>query len=249
MVQNFSRVSWPDGQRAAVTLSYDDGIPCHFETVMPALEAAGLRGTFYVPVYSGIVNYAGQWRNMVARGHELGNHSLFHPCRGGSQRAWLDPVYDLRFYNERRWMEEMTVANYVLNQIDGRTERTYGNNCFDIYIGPEDNLIPLEPMVSRLFTAARGELTSQPVNLSALDFCNLGTVEADYRTFADLKAEIEKVVESGGWIIYTMHGVGKTHNLFIEEDEHAQLVKWLGQNADRIWTAPLIEVVRHLKKD
>jgi hypothetical protein len=46
-----------------------------------------------------------------------------------------------------------------------------------------------------------------------------------------------------------MHGVGsEAHRLFIESDEHRQLVAWLGENAGRIWTAPIIEIVKHLRK-
>lgn len=243
-----SAIHWPGGCQAAVTLSYDDGLPCHFETVAPLLESVGLRGTFYVPVVTGLCKYSAQFRALAKSGHELGNHSLFHPCRCEGERAnWLNPAFDLATYNERRWNEEMAVANFALQQVDDRSERTFGNTCFDNWIGPDEARVSLEPFMPRHFLAARGQLTNRPVNLNPINFWNLGTVEADYRTFAELQSEIEAVVAAGGWIIYTMHGVGsEAHRLFIDPGEHRRLVEWLGENAGRIWTAPMIEVVKHL---
>ena len=39
---------WPEGRRCAVSLTYDDALPVHYEHVGPRLEAHGLRGTFYM---------------------------------------------------------------------------------------------------------------------------------------------------------------------------------------------------------
>ncbi len=247
MVEQHENRVWPDGHRAVVSLTYDDGIPAHFERVAPQLEDAGLRGTFYVPVYRGLIDYSEQWRELVERGHELGNHSLFHPCRSNERRAW-DKNYDLIHYDERRWNGEMEVANFALQQVDGKHERSFGNTCYDILIGPEDAPIALDPHIRRLFTAARGEQTHKPVNLQHLNIYNLGTAAGDYRTFDEIRPEMEAVVEQGGWIIYTMHGVGSgTHNHFIEQEEHDRMVAWLGKHQDLIWTAPLLDVVQHLK--
>lgn len=244
-----NHVNWPGGCRAAVSLSYDDGIPVHFEHVAPLLESAGLRGTFYVPVVTGLRSYPDQFRAMAMAGHELGNHSLFHPCRCEGERGnWLNPAYDLATYNERRWNEEMAVANFALQQVDGLSERTFGNTCYDNWIGPDDARICLEPMMERHFLAARGQLTGRPVDLSSLNFWNLGTINADYHTFDQLRQELETLIAAGGWIIYTMHGVGSdTHRLHIDTQEHRRLIAWLGEIRDRLWTAPVIDVVRFLR--
>lgn len=249
MTENFP-IRWPANQRGAVSLSYDDGKECHFESVAPMLEAAGLRATFYVPVVTGLRQYPSQFRALAQRGHEIGNHSLFHPCRCVGDRAnWLNPAFDLANYNERRWNEEMEVANFILQQIDGQTERTFGNTCYDNWIGPDDDPICLEPFMQRHFVAARGELTNAPVRFDPINFWNLGTVNADFHTFAELRTQIEAVAEAGGWVIYTMHGVGsETHRLHIDPREHQQLVEWLGANKERIWTAPVVDVARHLRK-
>ena len=46
MIDN-AMFAWPDNRQGAVSITYDDALPCHFEQVGPAWEAYGLRATFY----------------------------------------------------------------------------------------------------------------------------------------------------------------------------------------------------------
>jgi peptidoglycan/xylan/chitin deacetylase (PgdA/CDA1 family) len=243
--------TFPDGTHTAVSLTYDDGIACHYEDVAPMLESCGLRGTFNTPIAeSTIMTHVEEWRGLAARGHELGNHSLFHPCRStpADPKPWLNPAYNLVDYNERRLREELEVANFALHMIDGQTQRTYANTCYHHTIGSGEGELPMEPILADYFVAARGVFSQCPVDLEHVDWMNLGSAGADRRTFADLRGEVETLAQSGGWIIYTMHGVGQgTHNHFIDYGEHRQFVEWLGQNRSRIWTAPMIEVVKYLQ--
>lgn len=244
-------IQWPKKARAAVSLTYDDGIANHHQVAAPQLEAYGLRGTFYAPIKSDIIQTPSTWRLMAERGHELGNHTVFHPCWsvGGKYADWLPEEFNLEHYDEEKWLDEVNTANRLLRLIDGREERTFGNTCFDNYIGPASSPTCLEPLIARSFLAARGEETNKQVNLQALNYYNLGTVWADRRTFADFVLELEELLDTGGWIIYTMHGVGAgSHHHYIDLDEHQRLLRFLQGASDRIWTAPVIDVARHLKK-
>lgn len=40
--------AWPEGKKAAVVLTCDDGLDCHLDVAAPALEGYGFCGTFYV---------------------------------------------------------------------------------------------------------------------------------------------------------------------------------------------------------
>jgi peptidoglycan/xylan/chitin deacetylase (PgdA/CDA1 family) len=246
-----NRKSWPKGCRAAVSLTYDDGIASHHRDVAPQLEAYYLRGTFYAPLASDLMQNPLAWRGMAQRGHELGNHTVFHPCWSIQNRYadWLPEAFNLVDYDEERWIDEIRTANQALALVDGKRERTFGNTCFDNWLGPEEEPICLEPFIETLFLAARGEDTGKPVNLDAINYNNLGTVWADRRVFADFVPELEALVETGGWVIYTMHGVGvEAHTHHIALAEHLRLLEYLRQNDKNIWTAPVIEIVRHLKR-
>jgi peptidoglycan/xylan/chitin deacetylase (PgdA/CDA1 family) len=237
--------AWPQGAAGAVSLSYDDGLANHVEVVAPGLEAAGLRGTFYPHIMSeDFQKNPPAWRAVAAHGHELGNHTCFHPCRAqpGSPRD-----FDLTNYTERRWCAEIELANWSLAQLDGQSERTFGNTCWDNWLGPEDAPICLEQLVPKYFPAARGERKDAAVNPREFNPFNLGTRCADGATFAQVRAVIEAAMRDGHWLILTLHGVGKgSHSLFMEGDEHRALTDWLAQNRARIWTAPVRDVARQL---
>jgi sialate O-acetylesterase len=237
--------AWPDATAGAVSLTYDDGLPCHIKRVAPQLEEAGLSGTFYPHVMSDdFRKHTDAWREIVSRGHELGNHTLFHPCRSN---PGISPEFDLRDYGEKRWCAEIELSNWILGGIDGQSERTFGNTCWDNWIGPEEKPICLEQLVRRYFLAARGERREHGIDPSSFNPYNLGTMSADATEFENLKTKIEEVVSAGGWLILSMHGLGKeSYSMFIRKADHEQLVEWLVANRRRIWTATLRNVAKHL---
>src|SRR5450631_3821138 len=111
---------WPAGRRCAVSITFDDALPVHHELAGPALEALGMRGTFYLHITAAPCSDPMPWQALAVRGHELGNHSLFHPCRRkAAHRAWLDKAFDLRRYEPIRFQKEVRVANAFLKLIDG----------------------------------------------------------------------------------------------------------------------------------
>tara|TARA_Y100000588_G_scaffold213533_1_gene227487 strand:+ start:550 stop:1320 length:771 start_codon:yes stop_codon:yes gene_type:complete len=240
---------WPKATKGAVSITYDDALPCHFDLVGPAWEAHGLRATFYTNIMS-LRNNPEAWREMGTKGHELGNHSIFHPCRkNDSQRMqWLADAYDLRTYTAQRWKDEMSAASFALSLIDGKYERSFGNTCCNTEIGQGESSQSLEPLIEELFVAGRGPLNDQVVDVATVNYNALGHFSGDSKTFEALRQEIEAAVTAGGWLIYMIHGVGEgTHGLFIDPDEHQKLVDYLGEQQDLIWSAPLITVAQYLQ--
>lgn len=232
--------------RAFVSLTYDDALPVHHETVALLLEKHGLRATFYTPCGPHFFKQAEAWRAVAGAGHELGNHTIFHPC--GGKRPWLDPVYDLDIYTARRWNDEVALANSILRLIDGRDDRSFGNTCHADRIGPPEAGLTVEAEAPAHFVAVRGEHTGRRVDLSAPRWFNLGTQGIDGKTFAELLPELEALEREGGWWIYTLHGVGpRDHGMHMLEDEHLRLVEWLAACRDTIRTAPVRDIARELR--
>jgi len=236
---------WPHGARAAVSLSYDDALPCHHAVVAPALEEHGLRGTFYAPFRDDLVVHTAAWREMAARGHELGNHSLFHPCRREPPITgdWLAAWNNLVQFDLARLRGELSAANFMLTLLDGRTDRTYGNTCHHTTIGPADAQQSMAPVLSELFVAARGALTNRPTDPRAADLHNLGTTGADGKRFADWRAVVDEAIATGGYVLLTFHGVGDGwQRLQVDREDHRLLLAYLQERQDQLWTAPVRDV-------
>ena len=253
-----SSFRWPEGCRSAVSVTYDDALPCHYEFVGPHWEAVGLRSTFYTQIVragqrvNGVVCNPEAWREMAARGHELGNHSLCHPCHHQPGRDWLRPEYDLGKYTPTRWTDEMRAANFALSLLDGKTERSYGNTCYHTELGSGASSESLEPYIEELFVAARGSFADEAVDVETINYNALGHFGGDThdggQSFENMRRQIDEAAEAGRWVIYCIHGVGEgTHGFYISLDEHAKLVDFLGERSDSIWTAPVVDIAKYLQ--
>lgn len=239
---------WPDGAHGAVSLTFDDGCRSHHQLVGPAMAAAGLRATFYPPLRSNLLDEPEAWRALAAAGHELGNHTIFHPCRIKPGNTWLAKEYDLAGYTARRWEDEVALANRVLRLFDGRDERSYGNTCHEIWAGPDEAKIDLRPLMPRHFLAARGQGTSRAVDPATAELHNLGTCSGGAQSAAAIIARIEEAVAAGGWSIWCFHDVDdKEGGYFLARREFDLLVAWLAAQRGRVWCAPLVDAARHLR--
>jgi peptidoglycan/xylan/chitin deacetylase (PgdA/CDA1 family) len=239
---------WPTSRTAAVSLSYDDALSEHPTLVGPLLRRHGLCGTFYAPTGgdSHVTRLPQAWRDLAAAGHELGNHSLFHPCRQSPQMSWVRDEYDLRRYNAARLEDELRTASRILGLIDGRSERSYGNTCCHTTIGGDDQPQSMTPVLQALFPAARGSRTDRIIDPATCDPYDLGCHQADWLTLDQLQAIVLDAERQGGWAILMFHGVGPAnHPMFIDADVHARFVAWLADRP-RTWTAPVIEIAQHV---
>src|ERR1700750_2375559 len=73
------KITWPDHKKAVIILTYDDALHSQLNVAIPQLDSAGLKGTFFL---TGDINAQTipQWRKANKKGHELANHTVFHPC-------------------------------------------------------------------------------------------------------------------------------------------------------------------------
>ena len=240
---------WPNGCRAAVSLTYDDGLPVHHEEVAPALEARGLRGTFYAPIDSDLLANRDAWVRVAQAGHELGNHTIFHPCRNpGNAREWPPPHRNLCDYTLARWEDEVRVANRVLTTYDGKAERTFGKTCGNLAVGPEDAQVFLDEALLRHFVASRGAATRSDTDPNEVDFARLGTRGVDGKAFDEVRTLIDDAAARGAWLILVAHGVGRDHPMFWARDSHTATIDYLAAQRDTLWVAPVIDIALHLKR-
>ncbi len=103
-------------------------------------------------------------------GHEVGNHTVWHPCEGGrAGREFVKPENDLNNYTVNRMMNEIRTMNNILKAIDGKSKRTFAYPCGDTKIHDTSYLDPLR----NEFVAARG-VTAEMLPINKIDLYNIG---------------------------------------------------------------------------
>ena len=239
-----NHVPW-NGKKCAVVLTYDDGLAVHLDNVIPALDSLGLKGTFYISDYLGELQaQIPRWRQAATKGHELANHTIYHPCEGGRPgREFVRPENDMNNYTVRRMTDEIRTMNTLLTAIDGKTERTFAYPCGDMKIHDTAYLEGLE----NNFVAARGVL---PVIIPVdnVDLYNIGCYPVNNQPGNELISLVKKAEAQRGLLVFLFHGVGGGHNLNVSLAAHSELLRYLKQHEKDIWTVPMIIVAEFIKK-
>jgi len=234
---------WPNGANAAVVLTYDDGMDTHLDHAAPDLDAAGFKGTFFVPGHSeSLAKRLPEWRALAARGHELGNHAIFHPClrkpATGPAREWVKPEYALENYTVERIRDEIVAMNTTLLAIDGEAIRTLAYNCCDTTAGGRSYVDAVRP----LFLAARAGEDRIARDVSALDPMLVPSWAARDVTGAQLVAFAQKAVDAGGLAVFQFHGIGGQW-ISVSREAHRELLAWLAANRPTVWTDTFKDVM------
>lgn len=236
------KFKWPGNARIAVCLTYDDGIITQLENAVTALDRVGLKGTFFLQGDNITDENLMDWRQLSSNGHELGNHSCFHPC--SENFDWIKPEFATENYTIHRMITELQVMNSLLFAIDGKNQRTFAYPCSEVIVGGEPYVDSLR--YSKMFIASRGG--DDPDNLKHMkdiDVFNVPSWAVNEQSGAELIAEVEKRLEGGTMFVFMFHGVGGEY-LKVSNEAHQELIEYLAKNSDVIWTAPFIEVAKHI---
>jgi peptidoglycan/xylan/chitin deacetylase (PgdA/CDA1 family) len=233
-----------NNKQCAVVLTYDDAVDVDLDNAIPALDSLKLRGTFYLIGSAPAVNKRlPEWRKAAQRGHELGNHALFHPCDGTLPgRGFVTPDNDLSKYTVSRAVGEIRANNTLLNAIDGKTVRTFAYPCGDRQIGG----VNFYDQLKNDFVAARGVTgglqTAAQVQLDNIDCYMINGQDAKY--MIDL---VKQAQQSHTLLVFLFHGVGGGHSLNVDLAAHRQLLRYLKAHEKDIYIAPMVEVAEKIR--
>src|SRR5579863_10451744 len=103
--------------RSLISLTFDDGLRCHFDRVVPILNTFGLPGTFFLVANTDRSLKDGQkhprwsktnWNardihllsDMIHDGHEVGSHSVNH------RHPYLDRDPAFEAETSKKWIED-----------------------------------------------------------------------------------------------------------------------------------------------
>lgn len=238
---------WPGNRRAAISLSFDDSVLSQLDNAFPVLERWGVRATFYLLPGEGSAFEAhiDRWRAVHASGHELGNHTLSHPC--SRRHPFTPPGRALEEWNLERIEADIDAADRRLEElVPGLGPRSFAYPCGESFVGEGPSRRSYTPSVARRFTVARvvGNADNDPRT------CDLHRVHSwlvSGVSAAELIAMIQPTVEAGRWGVFCFHGIGADH-LSVGTEALEGLVRHLKEREDEIWVDTVYTVGSYLQK-
>lgn len=229
--------SWPAGARAAVSLTFDDARPSQLDRGMPVLKSRGVKASFYVSPRN-MLDRLADWRAANKDGHEIGNHTMTHPCSANFPWARGNALED---YTLARMEKELTDASGLIAGRIGVAPRTFAYPCGQTFVGRGDGTRSYVPLVARHFAAGRGFFAEIANDPETCDLSLLGSFSMDDLRLPALWELAEGALESGRWLILCGHDVGEAGRQVTRAPDLDEFCRRLADVSARVWTATVAE--------
>jgi peptidoglycan/xylan/chitin deacetylase (PgdA/CDA1 family) len=232
---NIGGFAWPDGARAAVSLTYDDALRSQLDNAVPVLDANGVRATFFLSQATRQFDaLAARFSALLATGHELASHTVAHPCER-----------ELPGYTLERMGADLDQNIQTLRSMGAAGALTFAYPCGITTLGP--STVSYVPLVHERFLAARSTdwAIADPHTVDLDLVPSMGPDAAPTAARAiDLACQAQA---AGGWLVLGFHGIGeRAEYLPMPQAAHDELIRWLSRHAPSLWIAPFGTVAAHV---
>jgi peptidoglycan/xylan/chitin deacetylase (PgdA/CDA1 family) len=227
----------PEG-RTIICLTYDDAIESQLRIALPQLDSVGFKGTFFLNSIKGQTDSFAEsqvygWKKASQNGHELGNHTMFHPC---SEKFGWPKEIAIESYTVDKLLREIELNNQFLDILEEKNKvRAYAYPCNNTMVGGQDYSEKLKDKNFIKYARAGADRTS-----IIYDFRTVNTMKVpswlveEGTTLEELINFAKEVKTKGKMGIYQFHGIGSSY-FKVSATTHRQFLEYLKANQADYW--------------
>jgi len=223
--------AWPEGKRAALSLTFDDARPSQVDRAIPILNRYDVKATFYVSP-GNLEARLDDWRAARDAGHEIANHSVTHPCSGNFLFARCNALED---YDLDRMERELTDATAAIERLLGVTPTTYAYPCGQTFVGRGEGVKSYVPLVAKHFVVGRCAFNETHNDPAFCDLAQAVSLDADDAPIEKVMGWINDAIAAGGWLITMGHEVGDGGRQVMLESTLESICKYAIDPANGFW--------------
>lgn len=239
------KFTWPEGKKMAISLTFDDARLSQIDTGIPLLDKYGVKATFYISPGSMLQRREG-WKKAVLNGHDIGNHSVYHPCSGNF--AWSRNKA-LEEYTPDKMRSELDSANKIITEVLGKTPVSFAYPCGQSFTGRSISTRSYVPLIASMFESGRGWLNEAPNDPSFCDMAQLNASELDGKSFDQVLKMIEAAKAEGGWLILAGHEMNAEGYQTSRLETIDAICRYASDPANGIWIDNIHNVTEWVKKE
>lgn len=236
--------NWPDGKKMALSLTFDDARLSQADKGIPLLDKYGVKATFYISPVSMMKRYD-EWKKAVINGHDIGNHSLVHPCSGNFPFARNRALED---YTLQKMKTELDSASRFIDKNLGINPVSFAYPCGQKFVGRGLDLQSYVPLIALLFETGRGWLDEAPNDPSFCDMAQLNGMELDGKSFEQILSLIERAKTNGFWLILAGHEMNEEGNQTSQLKTLEAICKYATDPANGIWIDNVHNIASYIKQ-
>ena len=237
-----SSFQWPEGKRAAVSLSFDDARLSQVDTGLDLFRKLGIKATFFLEANNIEQRLAG-WKQAVADGHEIGNHTMTHPCTANYAFSLNNALEN---YDLEQMGAQLDGANAQIQKLLGVTPKTFAYPCGQKF-GRGLDVRSYVPLVADRFLVGRGYLDESPNDPNVCDLAQAMGTPFDGMDFAQMKTAVDEAIQQGRWVIFVGHEIGRKGYQITDVQALEELAAYLKAPANGVWVGTVEEVGRYIQ--
>jgi peptidoglycan/xylan/chitin deacetylase (PgdA/CDA1 family) len=228
----------------AISLSFDDGRASQVDIGTALLRKHGVKVTFFLQGNE-IEKRLDGWRQAVADGHDIGNHSMTHPCTGNYEFSRHNALED---YSLPMMAKQLDEASAEIKRLLEVTPKTFAYPCGQKFVGRGLNVKSYVPLVAERFIVGRGYLDEAANDPAFCDLAQALGTPFDDMAFEQIVKLIEPAAKQGRWIIFVGHEIGERG--FQRTDARAleALCDYAKDPAHGIWLGTVSEIGTYIQK-
>jgi hypothetical protein len=233
-----------NGRRAALSFSFDDARLSQIDRGMPLLKAHNVHATFYVSPENLERRLEG-WRQALLAGHEVGNHTMTHPCTGNFPWSRAKALED---FTLDRMEAELTGANELVQRLLNVTPVTFAYPCGNTHIGRGLEARSYIPLVARHFIAGRGFLGEAANDPAFCDLAHLLSIASDELDFEALKGWVDSAIANGSWLVFAGHEISHGGRQVTRIAAMDALCQYCHERRDELWIDTVADIASHIRR-
>jgi peptidoglycan/xylan/chitin deacetylase (PgdA/CDA1 family) len=238
------KFSWPEGKHGAVSVTFDDARFSQIDTGMPILDEYGAKATFYVSI-SSLEKRLDAWKKAAANGHEIGNHSLTHPCSGNFSFAREKALEN---YTLNKMHYELEESNIIIERLLNVRPVSFAYPCGQKFVGRGQNLKSYIPVVAENFLTGRGWMDEWSNDPAFCDMSQLMGVELDGKDFEQVKQWIDKTTANGGWLVFCGHDIAEGGRQTTRSSTLKALCEYAQDPSNGLWLDTVQTIANYIVK-
>jgi peptidoglycan/xylan/chitin deacetylase (PgdA/CDA1 family) len=235
---------WPEGKHMALSLSFDDARFSQVDKGIPLLNTYGVSGTFYVSP-GAMLERVEDWIAAVKAGHDIGNHTMVHPCSGNFPWARHKALED---YTLEKMAQELDSASALIHQVLGIWPTAFAYTCGQTYVGRGVDTRSYVPLVAERFETGRNWMNEGPNDPAYCDLARLNGTELDGLSFAEALKLIEAAREQGAWLVFAGHETDEGGRQTVLLPTLDSICRYASDPANGIWIDNVSEIGKYVRK-
>ena len=235
---------WPEGKRAALSLSFDDARLSQIDRGLAVLDKCGVKVTFFVLPDNVEKRLAG-WQKAVAAGHEIANHSVTHPCTGN---------YAFSLHNA---LENYTLEAIAKNIDGGAAEIqrllgvkpvTFAYPCGQKFVGRGLDVRSYVPLVAERYIVGRGYLDEAANDPAFCDLAQATGMAFDDMDYEQMRKLVTDASAEGRWLILVGHEMGERGHQVTDAAALTALCQYARDPANGLWVDTVAAIGKYIRQ-